>query len=346
MLLDEYLERIQPWLPLLHHTRFSERVADASQRPKTLIVLHAINVAVLRFVTDEDGVPLSPSYVARHVKRSRDHVVLAAMSGLSIENLQALTIVAFSDVGTYVFFHRGNKLTTRQIGNGESEKAWALIGSLTRTVDYLRLTVEPEDAREHGGLLRPNATLAPPADFIEEEERRRLFWNVFNLDRFCSSTTGWNTSLTAADVSRRLPVCGGIWYAGTRSPTPYFGIWTSSSAKIGNSITYLPEHYASPAHSAAPTDPSTGPHDPPSERAQPRPPPATAAPGTADMSNVGAFAYYIESSESFSRVTSYFLRQRVDFADRHQLTAWLMRFKELDLRLVQYVRFPPRPPLL
>lgn len=86
----------------------------------------------------------------------------------------------------------GIKLTTGQIGNGESEKAWALIGSLTRTVDYLRLTVEPEDnSRTHGGLFRPQSPLAPPVDFIEEEERRRLFWNVFNLDRFCSSTTGW-----------------------------------------------------------------------------------------------------------------------------------------------------------
>ncbi|KAH6689798.1 hypothetical protein F5X68DRAFT_254373 [Plectosphaerella plurivora] len=321
-LLQEFFERIQPWLPILHHTRFPERVADISQRPQILIILHAINVAALRFVTDEEGVPLPADYVTRQVKRSRDHVLLTAMSGLSIENLQALTIVAFSD-----------------IGNGESEKAWALIGSLTRSVDYLRLTVEPEDNKDHGGLLRPQV-LPAPKDFIEEEEQRRLFWNVFNLDRFCSSTTGRNTSLTAADVSRRLPVCGGVWYSGTRSPTPYFGIWTSSSAKIGNSITYLPEHFASPADSGAPTDPSTGPHDPPSERAQPRP--TAAAPGTTDMSNVGAFAYYIESSESFSRVIAYFLRQRVDFSDRHQLTAWLMRFKELDLRLVHWKLSLPR----
>ena len=53
------------------------------------------------------------------------------------------------------------------------------------------------------------------------------------------------------------------------------------------------------------------------------------------MSYVGAFAYYIESLESLSRITTYFLQQEVDFGDRHQLTAWLTRFKELDLRLVQ-----------
>lgn len=55
------------------------------------------------------------------------------------------------------------------------------------------------------------------------------------------------------------------------------------------------------------------------------------------MSNVGAFAYYIESLESLSRITAYFLQQEVNLQDRQQLTAWLTRFKELDLRLVQYV---------
>lgn len=56
------------------------------------------------------------------------------------------------------------------------------------------------------------------------------------------------------------------------------------------------------------------------------------------MSTVGAYAYCIEATESLSRITSYFLRQEIDFTDRTQVSDWLTRFKELDLRLVQYVR--------
>lgn len=97
-LLREFFNRVQPWLPILHLTRFAERAADGHQKPKILIILHAINFVALRFVVDEDGTPLPPEYVARQVKISRDHVLLTAMSSLSIENLQALTIVAFSDV--------------------------------------------------------------------------------------------------------------------------------------------------------------------------------------------------------------------------------------------------------
>lgn len=50
---------------------------------------------------------------------------------------------------------------------------------------------------------------------------------------------------------------------------------------------------------------------------------------------MGAFAYNVEATESLSQVTTYFLQQSVDFDDRQQVSGWLTRFKELDLRLVQ-----------
>lgn len=164
--------------------------------------------------------------------------------------------------------------------------------------------------------------------------------------RFCSVTTGWvvptefltneyhsqdsrwNTSLTAADVSRRLPVCGGRWYIETPAIAPYFGIWDRSAAKIGNSITFLPAHYPSPSQSA-----NADGHEAEAQRSAGSQPGAASA--AVDMSTIGAFAYYIESIESLSRVNTYFLQQDVDFKDRKEVSNWLTRFKELDLRLVQ-----------
>ena len=61
-------------------------------------------------------------------------------------------------------------------------KAWPIVGSLTRYVEYLQLSFEEQDRDPPAGLLRPDL---PPAssDWIEEEEQRRVFWNIFILDR-------------------------------------------------------------------------------------------------------------------------------------------------------------------
>lgn len=62
---------------------------------------------------------------------------------------------------------------------------------MTRTVDFLQLSVEKEDKAYPESFLRP-LNLPPPVDWLEEEERRRVFWNIFILDRhvspeFCSN---------------------------------------------------------------------------------------------------------------------------------------------------------------
>lgn len=69
------------------------------------------------------------------------------------------------------------------MGSGHVTKTWPIIGSLTRVVDYLQLTVEPEEESPKQPLLRSLAILEKPHDWTESEERRRLFWNVFLLDR-------------------------------------------------------------------------------------------------------------------------------------------------------------------
>ena len=68
------------------------------------------------------------------------------------------------------------------MGCGQVTRAWSIIGSLTRTVEYLQLTVEPDETPRHL-LFRPLMLLPKSANWTEEEDRRRLFWNVFLLDR-------------------------------------------------------------------------------------------------------------------------------------------------------------------
>lgn len=44
-------------------------------------------------------------------------------------------------------------------------------------------------------------TLPDPNDWIEREERRRTFWNIFVADRGASSTTGWPALFHSGRVS-------------------------------------------------------------------------------------------------------------------------------------------------
>ncbi|KAK1982734.1 fungal-specific transcription factor domain-containing protein [Colletotrichum cereale] len=303
-IINIYFNIIQPWIPILHETQFRRRVHDPEQLPRLIVVLHAMVVAALRYVDNPETRP-STQEIERRALRSRNIVILNAMDQLSVENLQALIILAFTD-----------------IGNGDASKAWSIVGSLTRTVEYLQLSVE-SDHQDKEPLLKPLPSIPPPQNWTEEEERRRVFWNVFNLDR-------WNTSLTSDDVHRRLPADGGLWHKEESVITPFFGIWDRSAAKMGNSIAFLPVHYPSPEQTA-----DAPPQTPVIANFQ-------KGLNTVDMTTVGAFAYCIEATESLSRVTTYFLQQKINFQDRGEVSSWLTRFKELDLRLVHWKMFLPQ----
>ncbi|KOS18591.1 putative transcriptional regulatory protein [Escovopsis weberi] len=297
---EAHFQTIHHWIPILHEMRFRARLKDPAQRKRLTVLLHALLSAAIKYV-DPGPFGMTASDVTRQIRTSRRAVVTHAMESLSVENTQALVILAFD-----------------YIGSGLMTKAWPVIGSLTRIVDYLQLTTEAcEDSSPEQPLLRPLAILERPRDWTEAEERRRLFWTVFLLD-------SWHTSLTSDDVRRRLPCGGGLWARSEPVSTPLFGIWDKAAARLGNSISTRPALYSSPQaglHHAK----ADGQGD-----AEP------------DTSKLGAFAYCIEATENLSQVTSFFLRQGVDFSDRHEVKNWLTRFKELDLRLVHWKMFLPR----
>ena len=134
----------------------------------------------------------------------------------------------------------------------------------------------------------------------------------------------WNTSLTSNDVHRRLPADGGLWHNEEAVTTPFFGIWDRSAGKIGNLIAFPSTDYNVTESSRERYHPSAGSSFVPDAPQQ-----------KADLSTLGAFAYRIEATESLSRVTTFFLQQKINHRDRQEMGSWLMRFKELDLRLVR-----------
>ncbi|KAF4807216.1 Citrinin biosynthesis transcriptional activator ctnR [Colletotrichum siamense] len=286
-LVEIYFANIHPWIPMLHVRQFRERMLDPEQRPQLSTIFHAIVSLCARFSQDDRlG---SPEEKTRYAKRCRQFVILNSMESFSVENLQALTIIAFDT-----------------IGSGRGPSAWSIVGSMTRTVEQLQLSVEDEDQPPASKRLIKRMEFLKPCRFwSEREERRRVFWNIFLMDRFCSIATGWNFSLTSADVKRRLPCEGALWEAGKplQTPTPYFGVADQSSGATGT----LP----------------------------------SARPEEAAQDSLGGFAYCIEATESLSLVTSFFLQQAIDVSKPHEIQVWLMKFKQLDLRLVQWKIFLP-----
>jgi hypothetical protein len=108
--------------------------------------------------------------------------------------------------------------------------------------------------------------------------------------------------------------------------TPFFGIWDRSEGKIGNLIAFLPTDYNVAEQSRQRHSSRAGNDHGPD------------APGQkVDISTVGAFGYRVEATESLSRITTFFLQQKINYRNRQEMGSWLMRFKELDLRLVRYV---------
>lgn len=180
---------------------------------------------------------------------------------------------------------------------------------MARTVEQLQLTVEEDNLFSHGQpgetLLRRMAFLKQSASWREAEERRRVFWTVFLMDRFCSMSTGWNISLTSADVKRRLPCEGALWEQEQEVRAPYFGISDTKTTS---------PHQPMLAESRITTDPT-------------------------EQDCIGGFAYCIEATESLALVTNFFLHHALDVKDTHKTQLWLMRFKELDFRMIQSVFF-------
>ncbi|RDW68801.1 Zn(II)2Cys6 transcription factor [Aspergillus mulundensis] len=312
--LEAYFIYVHPWTPIIHEGRFRRRLVDDSEREKLYLIVQSMMLVARKYVEDDD----TATYLEKSMGDTgdtRDWLVSKAMKHQSIESLQALIIVASDD-----------------ISSGRASRAWPLVGSLSRMVDYLQLTTEHDEAVQHP-FSQPYRLLSAPTNWTEAEERRRIFWAVFVLDRFCSVSMGWNTSLTADDVRRRLPCDGITWRKENPVVTPYFGIWDKSAGRIGNPIAFLPTH------------PTPGPAQPRPEEETDAPSEAGTSPGTlsaVDMSTVGAYAYCIEATESLSRVTTYFLQQKVNLNDQKEFGAWLTRFKELDLRLVHWKMLLPQ----
>jgi hypothetical protein len=193
-----YFTQIHPWIPILHRPNFEK--ALVSENKPSPVILKAITAATIKYSD------VSAETQAWYYNKCRDAVVLAVMDLFSVESMQASIIIAYDT-----------------IGSGKGPRSWSIVASATRVVEQLGLAGEEEDVANNK-LLNRIGFLTPSTSWTESEERRRVFWTIFLMDRFCSVTTGWNTSLTSTDVKRRLPVEGTFWRDDEPRTARYFNI--------------------------------------------------------------------------------------------------------------------------
>lgn len=144
---------------MLHERRFRSRLEDKEDSQNCTILLHAIVATTLKHL-DPSEIGLELYDVDEQIRTSTDFVLFNGFQSLSVENAQALIMLCFE-----------------RVGSGDWPKAWSILGSLTRTVDYLQMAVEPSE-RRYRPLVPPLTLLDEPKDHAELEERKRVFVSI------------------------------------------------------------------------------------------------------------------------------------------------------------------------
>lgn len=172
-----YFEKTHPFIPIIHRPRYMAAMDFApSSRPP----------ACLQYMVWAHAAAVSEKYSNLHAlfyQRARKYIELDQMKGLgeailSLSHCQSWLLISCYEY-KMMFFPR----------------AWQSTGSASRLAVMLGLH------RLDGEGLEVKQCLPPPRDWTEREERRRVFWMTFSVDRYASIGTGWPTCIDERDVS-------------------------------------------------------------------------------------------------------------------------------------------------
>jgi hypothetical protein len=189
-LVDLYFKHVNPWCPILDRgatfdALFQSSTIDESDR----VLLHAIVATTLRFSEDPR---LTPESRKQYHDASKEKVQQHGLKHSSVRALQSLVI-----------------LTVDVLGTSNNLEGWTLLALIAQNTIHLGLSVErnvflapPTDASI--SLVQTYA-LPQPSSWIEDEERRRLYWMVYVLDRYATLGTAFDFIVDEKESTRALP---------------------------------------------------------------------------------------------------------------------------------------------
>ncbi len=187
---DLYFKHINTWSPLLDHGAIMDKLFSSNtMAEEDRILAHAIVATTLRFSNDPR---LTPQSRRLYHDNGKQRVVLYALSNPTVRALQSLLILALDVLGT---------------SNGP--EGASLLALIAQNIVHLGL------GREKGVFLDSPAcpsigtaqafVLPQPKSWIEDEERRRLFWMTYVLDRYATIDTAFDFALNEQEMDRALP---------------------------------------------------------------------------------------------------------------------------------------------
>ena len=189
-LVDLYFKHVNTWCPILDRQStfdklFGHSLLDDADR----ILLHAMVAIALRFCADAR---VTPDLRKQYHDTSKQKVQLYGLENSNVRALQALAILALDVTGT---------------SNGPP--GWNLLAVIVRSVIQLGLAVETTSTLVspiYPSIATLRALVLPDTKtWIEDEERRRLFWMVYLLDRYATIATAFEFTLNEKEIDRRLP---------------------------------------------------------------------------------------------------------------------------------------------
>lgn len=206
-LVDLYFKHINVWLPLLDRKTTKDRLFGAlTLEEADRVLLHAIVAVTLRFSPDPR---LTVESRQQYHSTSKQRVQLYGLDNSNVRSLQALVILAV-DV----------------TGDTNGPPGWNLLSLISRSVVQLGLAVEAAStiaAPIYPSIATLRAAVLPEAKtWVEDEERRRVFWTVFILDRYTTLATAFEFALDEKEVDRRLPCRDDLFAANRPTETRIF----------------------------------------------------------------------------------------------------------------------------
>lgn len=226
-LVDLYFRHVNIWLPLLDKKSTLDTLSGPSPLEEAdKVVLHAIVAVSLRFSNDPR---LSPETRQHYHDASKQKVQLFGLENSSVRALQALVILALDVTGS---------------ANGPP--GWNLLALISRSVIQLGLSVEATSslaAPMYPSIATLRAAVLPESRSpIEDEERRRLFWTVYMLDRYATVATAFEFALDDKEVDRRLPCRDDLFSSNKSVETKWFR--QSGQSRYANTIMDIHGHFA------------------------------------------------------------------------------------------------------
>ena len=172
--LETYFKLIHPWMPVIHPATFLRRAREPEKPSGVMLIIQAIVAVASQYTKEASEIDFTHLY--QHTSTLRRQVITTAIESTSKETLQALLLVTFDS-----------------IKRGLRQSPWALVSILCRKIEELQLNLEEKKEKDSLATFfsRPFEPLSGSNAWVEVEERRRVFWATFLLDRFSSIATGY-----------------------------------------------------------------------------------------------------------------------------------------------------------